>query len=222
MRNAHPADRSSGSGSIAIRSVRPDDVPDIRAVYHSIYGHTPVGTYPEEMLRGQLERWPAGQFVALDGERVVGHAAAFVIDGDAAFSPHTWAEITGGGYAGRHDPNGDYLYAMDVVVALDCQGRGVGKMLYEARRSICRELGLRGIVMGGRIPSYAARAAEFPDVADYVREVVEGRAADPVLNFQLGCGYEVIGVLPDYLPSDVESLGFGVKLIWRNGDAADD
>lgn len=39
---------------------------------------------------------------------------------------------------------------------------------------------------------------------------------DPVLSFQLHNGFEVIGIIPDYLSADHQSLGYGIHLVWRN------
>jgi predicted amidohydrolase len=37
-----------------------------------------------------------------------------------------------------------------------------------------------------------------------------------VIGFQLRNGFEIIGVLPDYLPLDHESRGYATHMIWRN------
>lgn len=39
---------------------------------------------------------------------------------------------------------------------------------------------------------------------------------DPVLEFQLRNGFEIIGVLKDYLPHDRDSMGYAAHLIWKN------
>jgi predicted amidohydrolase len=37
-----------------------------------------------------------------------------------------------------------------------------------------------------------------------------------VLSFQLHNGFEVIGIIPEYLAVDHQSMGYGIHLIWRN------
>jgi len=61
-----------------------------------------------QCLCGNINGFPRGRFV--------GHTATFITPGDISLKPQTWAEITGNGYANRHDPNGDYVYGMKVVV----------------------------------------------------------------------------------------------------------
>jgi len=58
--------------------------------------------------------FPDGQFIATYEEKIVGYCATFMISGEIALNPHTWREITGDGFAARHDQYGDYLYGMEI------------------------------------------------------------------------------------------------------------
>ena len=66
----------------------------------------------------------------------------------------------------RHKADGDWLYGMEVVVHPDYRGMRIGQRPYSARKRLCMELKLRGIVFGGRIPgpgkTSAATAAPRP------------------------------------------------------------
>jgi hypothetical protein len=62
----------------------------------------------------------------------------------------------------------------------------------------------------------------FGTVENYVREVQAKRQRDPVLSFQLRNRFEVIGVIPDYISNDQQSLGYGVHLVWRNPQVPDE
>ena len=72
--------------------------------------------YSAAALRGQINHFPAGQFVATVADQVVGYCATFRIGGDVGLKPHNWTEITGNGYASRHDHHGEWLYGMEVCV----------------------------------------------------------------------------------------------------------
>ena len=179
-------------------------------VYTAEWGHS------AEMLRGQLARFPEGQFVAEYGDRVVGYCATFRVAEQTALAPHTWGEITGSGFAARHDAQGDWLYGMDVCVDPDFRGLRIGRRLYAARKKLCQKLGLRGIVFGGRLPGLGKRMARYGSAQAYVDAVIAGRQRDGTLSFQLRNGFEFIGLLPRYLPGDAESLGYAAHLVWRN------
>jgi len=207
---------------LVVRGARVKDIPAIRDLVDRVYRPMEMSGYTAAMLRGQLNNFPEGQFVAVYDGRVVGYCATFVTGADEALEPHTWQEITAGGYASRHDPDGDYLYGMEVCVDPEFRGLRIGQRLYAERKKLAQSWGLKGIVYGGRLPTLARRLQKFrtPDV--YVAEVAAGEQRDPVLTFQLRNGFEVIGLLPGYLPEDKESLGYGVHLLWRNPLAPDE
>jgi predicted amidohydrolase/GNAT superfamily N-acetyltransferase len=118
--------------------------------------------------------------------------------------------------ASRHDPEGDWLYGMEVVVHPDYRNMRIGRRLYQARKRLCTDLKLRGIVFGGRIPGLARHFTRYGSAAAYVQAVIDGRRRDPTLSFQLSNGFEVVGILRDYVPSDHDSLGYAVLLKWSN------
>ncbi|TAN08482.1 MAG: GNAT family N-acetyltransferase [Rhodanobacteraceae bacterium] len=207
-------DVSERTPRLVLRNTSDDDIPQIAALSNRVYG-AGFG-YSQEMLLGQLARFPQGQFVAVYDGRVIGYCATFRIDEASAMAPHTWAEITGGGFASLHDPEGDWLYGMDVGVDPDYRGMRIGRRLYSARKRLCRRLRLRGIIFGGRMPGLAKHLAKYPEPQDYVDAVIAGRLRDATLSFQLRNGFEMIGLLRDYLPYDRDSLGYAVHLVWRN------
>ena len=204
------------SGNLIIRNAARADVPALLALMERVYGGAGMGGYPEGALIGQINNFPQGQFVVLADDKVVGYCATFRIAGDVALKPHTWTEITGNGYASRHDPGGEWLYGMEVVVDPDYRNYRIGQRLYNERKKPCQRLDLKGIVFAGRLPTLARRVKRFDSVEDYVEQVKQKKQRDPVLSFQLRNGFEVIGVIPNYLKEDRESLGYGVHLVWRN------
>jgi predicted amidohydrolase/GNAT superfamily N-acetyltransferase len=199
---------------LLLRQARPADVPQLVAltarVYSAEWGHS------ADMLQAQQSRFAEGQFVVEYEGTIVGYCATFRIAEDVALAPHTWMQITGGGFAARHDPKGDWLYGMEVVVHPDYRGMRIGQRLYQARKRLCMDLKLRGIVFGGRIPGLARNLARYGTADNYVQAVLEGKRRDQTLSFQLRNGFELVGLLREYVPSDHESLGYAAHLVWRN------
>jgi predicted N-acetyltransferase YhbS len=204
---------------LLLRQAVLDDVPqlaDLTArIYSEEWGHS------VEMLRSQQTHFPEGQFVVEYEGVIVGYCATFRIDEATALAPHTWMQITGGGMASRHKADGNWLYGMEVVVHPDYRGMRIGQRLYRARKRLCMDLKLRGIVFGGRIPGLAKNLARYGNAEAYVQAVLEGKRRDLTLSFQLSNGFEVIGLLPAYVASDHESLGHAVQLAWRNPQLLD-
>ncbi|MCX7898766.1 MAG: GNAT family N-acetyltransferase, partial [Methylocystis sp.] len=187
---------------------------DIIAMMKRAYTNLPAFT-PGNVL-GQITNFPEGQFVAEYEGKVVGYAATFRIDEATAFAPHNWAEITGGGHASRHDPAGQWLYGMEVCVDPDWRGLRIGQRLYDARKRLAEELELKGIVFGGRLPGLAKKIREYKTPEAYLEAIKTRATRDQVATFQMGNGFEPIGLLKSYLPSDRESLGYAAHMVWRN------
>tara|TARA_R110002073_G_scaffold47130_3_gene128175 strand:- start:97 stop:1677 length:1581 start_codon:yes stop_codon:yes gene_type:complete len=199
---------------LVVRNALLSDVDGIVALSRKIY-QGDMATTPE-CVRGNINIFTEGQFVVELGDQIVGHAATFVISGDIALKPHTWMEITGNGFASRHDPDGDYLYGMEVAVDPDTRRQRIGQRLYNARRELCEYLQLKGVVFGGRLPGYGRVRSRVGSVEEYLSLVLEKKIRDQVLNFQLSNGFELIGTLKDYLPDDRQSGGFASHMLWRN------
>ncbi len=201
---------------LTIRNATPQDVPAICELTQRVYRGSGMQGYPLGAVRGQINHFPQGQFVVLVDDKVVGYCATFRIREKLALRQHSWVEITGNGYASRHDPQGDWLYGMEVCVDPEYRGYRIGQRLYNERKRLCIDLGLKGIVFGGRLPSLARRLRRYGTIENYLEQVKLKKKRDPVLSFQLHNGFEIIGVLPNYLPEDRESMGNAVHLVWRN------
>jgi len=199
---------------LVVRQASIADIEAVRALCARVYPDTTP--YTAGALRAHIQHFAEGQFVAEYDGTVVGYCATFRIDEATAFAPHTWTEITGGGLAARHDPEGDWLYGMEIFVDPDFQGFRIGQRLYTQRRSLCQRLSLKGIVFGGRLPALHRRIKKVGSAEAYVEAVRDRKMRDPVLSFQMRNGFEPIGVLAGYLPSDKESLGYAAHLVWRN------
>jgi len=205
---------SPSKPKLVVRQAMVADIEVIVEMMKRAYPDMPV--YTPGNIQGQISNFHEGQFVAEYGNQIVGYAATFRIDEASGLAAHTWAEITGGGYASRHDPRGEWLYGMEVCVDPEWRGRRVGQRLYEARKRLAENLELKGIMFGGRLPGLSRRMRQFGTPAAYLEAVKARKVRDQVATFQLANGFEAIGLLHDYLPSDKESLGCAAHMIWRN------
>jgi predicted amidohydrolase/GNAT superfamily N-acetyltransferase len=208
---------------LILRNATFADIPAIQDLVRKVYSQSFSGpaVYSTAQLRGQQTQFADGQFVALYEGKIVGFCATFRISGELALAPHDWRTITGSGYASRHDPEGEWIYGMDVCVDPDLRGLRIGQRLYNQRRKLCQYLRLKGIAIAGRMPGLARRLKSVGSAERYLELVKEGRQRDPVLGFQMRNGFEPIRVLADYLPADKESLGYAVQMVWRNPQVAE-
>jgi 4-aminobutyrate aminotransferase/(S)-3-amino-2-methylpropionate transaminase len=152
--------------------------------------------------RSHTELYPDGQFVALDGDRVVGATTTVRMDFDFEHFNHTFADIFRGGWLTSHQPGGEWLYGADIGVHPDYRGRGIAMALYAARQEVVWRQGLRGQVTAGMIPGYGAVKAQM-SAQEYFQRVVDRRASDPTLSMQMRVGFEPRALLANYLHDPV-------------------
>lgn len=211
--------KKAQQSKLLVRNATLEDVPAIQALTIKVY--PTMSPYPLHTLRGQINNYPEGQFIAVYDDNVVGYCATFRIDAEWALKPHTWKEITGSGFASRHNNEGSYLYGMEVCVDPAYRGLRIGQRLYNERKRLCRHLGLKGIVFGARIPGYKKHIDKYPTPEAYVQAVKDKKVRDLVLGFQMRNEFEPISVLRDYLPFDEASGGHAALMHWKNPQIAE-
>ncbi len=205
--------------TLEIRPVRSDEMAALAALNRAAYPDLLEDgvVFSEPQMRGQHALFPEGQIVAVREGALVGAIATFIPP--RAFdplAPHTWLGITDAGTFARHDPFGETLYLADIYVDRAEWGSGVGKALYTALFALCRQLGLKNVVGGGRLYDYVDAEPELAPEA-YVAAVLRGERKDRVLRSQLRAGFTVRGLMPGYL-HDWRSRHVATLIVWDNPD----
>lgn len=211
---------SRPASEIIIRNTTPADFAGITDLSKAVYPESPAWQAPQ--LGSHHEIFPDGQFVAVerDSGRVVGMAASLVLLWDDYEFDYSWRDFTDHGNFTNHDAvNGRTLYGAEVMVHPALQGRGVGKGIYAARRTLAEDLGLLRIRAGARLRGYH-RHADKLSPEQYALAVVRGELGDPTLSFQIRQGFEVLRLVPGYLANDPESLGHAAVIEWLNAKVA--
>ncbi len=206
---------------IAYATMREELIPQMAALELACFPTAdPADLLGEREWQAYNRTFPEGVFVALAGDRVVGVGAGIFVDFDFVEPQHTILEITGEDQCGNHDPDGDWYYGTDMIVHPEFRRRGIGRRLYELRKDLVRRHGKAGIIAGGHLPGYADHKAGMT-AADYVAKVAAGELYDPTLSFQLENGFEVRGVLADYLHDEAID-NWAALIVWPNPDRRKD
>ncbi len=204
----------STKAKLILRNAEPADAMKIVRLSSRIYGKGEG--YTAAQIRGQINNFPDGQYVAEYEGRIVGYCATLILPERAAFSGQSWHEITGQGYGTRHDENGDVLYGMEVCVDSRFRRLRIGQRFYRKRQELCQHYELKGIAFGGRMPGYNRRKRRYPDPTDYLDAVLNKEVSDQVINFQLTHGFQPKRVIKGYDPTDKASGGNAVLMFWTN------
>lgn len=212
-----PTSPSSASGGdqpqLTLRNLTPADYPSIRTLMHRVYPE--MGPWEQGEFDAQLERFPEGQICIEIGGEVVAAAISIIVDHATYTRFHTYEKVTGQGTFANHDPEGDALYGIDMFVSPEHRNLRLGRRMYDARKDLVRQLDLRGIIVGGRVPGYA-KHSDAMSPQEYVEQVQSHELYDPILTFQLANGFQIRRVLPGYNPEDTASRTCAVLLEWVN------
>ncbi len=200
---------------ITIRTMCPDDFQALeqlqRACYPTLHKRELMNA---DHFQSQHRVFPEGQFVALENDRIVGLGSGFFINFDLDDPGHTFLEICGRLYFTNHDPDGAYYYGADISVHPDMRGKRIGRLLYRARKDLAKRYNRRGIVAGGLIPGFADYKHKMTP-HQYVEKVLAGKLHDATLSFQLKNGFEVHGLIHNYL-EDAASDNWATLIEWVN------
>ena len=172
----------------------------------------PAERFRAEHYRHHVKLFPEGQFVVVDGDRVVGMTSAIRLDRDLErMAGHTFAEVFAGGWLTSHDPDGAWLCGADVGTHPRYRRRGIARALYRARHDTVRRLGLRGQVTVGLMNGYGEVRREMSP-AQYHRRLLAGELEDPTVSAQMHIGFEPRALVRDYV-DDPRCGNCGVLLV---------
>lgn len=203
---------------LIIRNAKLKDVPAIQRLSKKVYKKN--YQYSSAELRGQIRHFREGQFVAEYQGEIVGYCASLIVTEQSALRDHSWRGITGNGFCSTHDRKGDFLYGVDVFVDPQHRRMRIGERFYKERMNLCKYLRLKGIVFAGRLPMLNKKIRQVGSAEGYLEAVLEKKIRDPVINFQLRQGFEILGILKNYDTTDEDSLGYAVHMIWYNPEYA--
>lgn len=171
----------------------------------------------DELIRAEhyqrhLEVFPEGQFVITDGERVIGMTTTMRTDFDFLNYHHTFKETIGGGWLTNHNPDGEWLYGLDMGLLPAYRGKGLARILYRARHEIAKILGLKGQLTVGMMSGYGILRDQMTG-DEYYEEFIWGKRKDPTLTPQMKIGFEPIALMPNHLNDPVcGNYGVLIKL----------
>lgn len=219
--SAYPQTSPEITGVIRIVPTETRYARQMEELTNVVYDLPPGGDTREclraEHFRHHVHIFPQGQFVALDGDRVVGLTASMRID----FDPdhpfiEPWPVTISNGWLSRHTPDGAWMYGVESAVHPDYQGRGIGGKLMEARFEVARALNVRGMVAGSTLMDYC-KEAHHATPEEYLEGVKVGRFFDGNLTKQMKKGFVPLALIPNYV-TDPCSLGWGAVIVWYNPD----
>lgn len=185
------------------------DIPAIRRLFERNYRHE-LPPYIEGLALAQRV-FPQGQLVAQRGTEIVGYASSLKLRSDEYPVDAEWNSLTAWGTLANHVPDGDMLYAAEILIDASVRGQGVGSLLYRERDALAEQSRVKVIRATARLADYARHSVLFTP-QEYVKRVAEGELRDSTLSFQIGQGFTPVAILEDF-KDDPDTLGWAAVIV---------
>ncbi|HCR49887.1 MAG TPA: hypothetical protein DIW24_09670 [Bacteroidetes bacterium] len=186
---------------LVVREARSEDAADMEAVQRACY---PTLSEAEIItaahFANHIRLFPEGQVVIEYNGQVIASASA--IRYHYADKHHTFLEISDNLWFGTHEPDGEWLYGMDMGVAPDYRGKGLARQMYNARHQVCLRLGLKGQIIVGMLSGYQTYNSQYDDqytIEQYYEKVKNGEVFDPTVSVQERNGFTITSLITEYL-----------------------
>jgi ribosomal protein S18 acetylase RimI-like enzyme len=166
-----------------------------------------------EHYLNHIRIFPEGQFVAVKNNLVIGMTTTIRYHLDPTHH-HTFNEVFDSGFLNTHQPDGDWLYGMDIGTHPDYRGLGTAKALYDACQETVVKLNLKGQYTYGMLSGYGALRNTMSAV-DYYQKVISHEMKDPTVSMQMKNRFQPIALIPGYVEDPVCD-GYCVLLIRKN------
>lgn len=201
--------------TITVRLLTPDDYEIIREM--QLQSFPEMKPWAEDQWKKVVTTFPEGQIgIEVDGE-LAASSSSLILNFDEYSDNHSWSDITGQGTLSTHNPDGDTLYGIEIMVHPRFRSMRLARRLYDERKKLVAEKNLKRIIVGGRLPNYHLSADKYSP-KEYVQAVIDKKLVDPVLTTQLSNGFKLKRIIKNYLPGDKASCGFATFMEWVNLD----
>jgi len=170
--------------------------------------------WTKEMIMSHFKICPRFIFCAFCKGKVIATLTNMLIDQSSLNNHSSWLDKTGNGCLTTHKPKSRVGFGADLSVLKNAPKSASNKLVLAALVDGVIGEGLQAVYLGSRIPFYHKNS--HMDVRNYVYgKRKNGKPFDPELYFYLKNGFEIVGIIPDYM-EDPESLNYGVLIRWKN------
>jgi GNAT superfamily N-acetyltransferase len=201
-------------GGLAVVRTAPEHFAQLEDLQKIVFPTlAPEQRFTAAHYRKHVELFPSGQMCVVEEAtaRVVGMTSTIRMDFDFAHPHHTFDDVIQGGWLTSHQPTGAWLYGADIGTHPDYRRRGIARALYATRHELVHALGLRGQMTVGMPSGYGAVKDQMTAQA-YYDELARGAREDPTISAQRRIGFELRGLVPDYIDDPVCD-DYGIVLV---------
>lgn len=172
----------------------------------------------KEKFESRAEVFPQGFIVVKVDGKIKGATTSEITTYDLS-KDKTWNEITDNGTLKKtHNSSKDSLYVVSVGVSPDFQGMGIGGKLVGAQIELAKQLGLKRVFLGARVPGYNQYCKDHGEISvdTYLNlKNYKSEPVDPEIRFYQRQGLRPAKIVLNFEP-DTSSRDYGVVMVWKN------
>lgn len=157
----------------------------------------------------QMEVFPEGQFIVLEGDKLIAQCSTMRYH--LSTEHHTFLEVSDHLWIGTHEPNGPWLYGLDMGVDPNYRQQGIARALYRAKQNLVRATDMEGQLIVGMLNDYFQYKEQY-STDDYYRQVLRGTIYDSTVSSQMKIGFRPLRLLNNYL-EDAQCGNAGVLMM---------
>ncbi|MEW6060785.1 MAG: GNAT family N-acetyltransferase [Bacteroidota bacterium] len=118
--------------NIVVRQIRLEDYDNLVELQMKCFpGMKP---WSKEQIESQLQHFPEGQLCIDYQGKLVASSSSLILDFSLYSEWHSWKEIADNGFIRNHNPAGNTLYGIEIMVDPEYRGMRLARRLYEARK----------------------------------------------------------------------------------------
>ena len=100
---------------VGMRNLRMEDYDQLAKSFRRIYADSDV-FWTKEQIKKLITIFPEGQVVIIVDDKIVGCALSIIVNYNMVKGDHTYAQVTGNETFNTHDPKGNILSTLIIVV----------------------------------------------------------------------------------------------------------
>ena len=89
-----------------------------------------------DQVESQLAIFPEGQLVVEVDGKVAASSSSLILEYDPEMAWHNWKVVADEGYIRNHQPRGDTLYGIEIMVDPEFRGMKLSRRSYDARNAL--------------------------------------------------------------------------------------
>ncbi|WP_310380210.1 GNAT family N-acetyltransferase [Flavobacterium sp.] len=148
-------------------------------------------------FENHIKIFPEGQIVIELEGTIIGSTST--MRSRFPYEEHTFMETTDNLWiTNTHEPNGDWMYGIDMGILPEYRGLGLSRELYLARQEVCSKLKLKGQVIAGMTIGYG-NVKDKMTIEEYCYALEIKKFTDPTVTPQRKAGFRWIKPLYNHI-----------------------